>query len=299
MIRSGQTLVASQNPDGGWGPQIGRTSSTEITALATLALGGLNTPDARASAAHGERWLTARQHDDGGWPVSASVDDGSWATALAALALDALGHEPGAAVRGARWLLRQTPRTAGVVASLLHRWAPETLVVRLDPGLKGWAWTADTASFVEPTSYVLLALRRLRRQLPGTAVIERIDEAERMIYDRMCRDGGWNYGNSTVLEADLWPYADVTALALLALAEHRQREANQRSLRVLRGLLDRVDSGLALAWATLCFSAYGEDVTLWRQRLLERYARTAFLGETKVVALAVLALNGGSGVFQA
>ena len=299
MIRSGQALVASQNPDGGWGAQIGRASSTEITALATLALGGLDTPDARASAAHGLRWLAARQHDDGAWPVSTRVDEGSWATALAVLTLDAAGHEPAAAVRGARWLLRRMPRTASLVTSLVHRWAPNTQAVRLDPDLKGWAWTADTASFVEPTCYVLLALKRLRRYLPGTAAVERIDEAERMIYDRMCRDGGWNYGNSAVLEAELWPYPDITALALLALVEHRQREANQRSLRALRAMLEHVDSGLALSWAVLCFSAYGEDVAPLRQRLLERYARTAFLGETKAVALAVLALTGGARVFQA
>ena len=299
MIRSGQALVASQNPDGGWGAQIGRASSTEITALATLALGGLDTTDARASAAHGLRWLAARQHDDGAWPVSARVDESSWATALAVLALDALGQEPAAAVRGARWLLRRMPRTTGLVTSLVHRWAQNTVAVRLNPDLKGWAWTADTASFVEPTCYVLLALKRLRRHLPGTAAVERIDEAERMIYDRMCRDGGWNYGNSAVLEAELWPYADVTALALLALAEHRQHEANQRSLRALRAMLQRVDSGLALAWATLCFSAYGEDVAPLRHRLLERHERTAFLGETKVMALAVLALGGGARVFQA
>jgi hypothetical protein len=299
MILSGQALVASQNPDGGWGAHIGRASSTEITALATLALGGLERLDARASAAHGVRWLATRQHDDGAWPVSARVDESSWATALAVLALDALGQEPAAAVRGARWLLRRMPRTTGLVTSLVHRWAQNTVAVRLNPDLKGWAWTADTASFVEPTCYVLLALKRLRRHLPGTAAVERIDEAERMIYDRMCRDGGWNYGNSAVLEAELWPYADVTALALLALAEHRQHEANQRSLRALRAMLQRVDSGLALAWATLCFSAYGEDVAPLRHRLLERYERTAFLGETKVMALAVLALGGGARVFQA
>src|SRR6185369_6442276 len=39
MTRSGEEqLVASQNRDGGWGAQEGRASSTEITALATLAL---------------------------------------------------------------------------------------------------------------------------------------------------------------------------------------------------------------------------------------------------------------------
>ena len=300
MTRFGEEqLVASQNRDGGWGAQHGRASSTEITALATLALGRLDTPASRASATHGLRWLAARQHDDGGWPVSARVDDSSWATALAVLTLDVLGREPARAVRGARWLLRRTPRTLGVAISLLHRFAPSTLAVRLNPDLKGWAWTADAASFVEPTCYALLALKRVRRHLPGAAVAERIDEAERMVYDRMCRDGGWNYGNSTVLEAELWPYADVTALALLALADHRLREPNQRSLRALRGMLQHVDSGLSVAWATLCFAAYGEDVAPWRGRLVERYARTAFLGETKAVALALLALSGGAEVFRA
>lgn len=299
MMRSGQEqLVASQNRDGGWGAQQGRASSTEITALATLALGRLDTPVSRESASRGLRWLAAHQHDDGGWPVSARVDDGSWATALAVLALDALGREPARAVRGARWLLRRTPRTPGVAISLLHRFAPSTMAVRLNPDLKGWAWTPDAASFVEPTCYVLLALKRQRRHLQGTAATDRIDEAERMVYDRMCRDGGWNYGNSTVLEADLSPYADVTALALLTLADHRQREANQRSLRALRGMLQHVDSGLSVAWATLCFSAYGEDPAPWRGRLVARYARTAFLGETKAVALALLVLSDGAEVFR-
>ena len=298
MLRLGEELVAGQNPDGGWGAQMGRVSSTEITALATLALGRLEAPDARASAARGLGWLVARQHDDGGWPVSTRVNETSWATALAVLALDALGREPAAAVRGARWLLRRMPRTLGATISLLYRLAPGALAVRLNPDLKGWAWTAEATSFVEPTSYALLALKRLRRHLPGVAVAERIDEAERMIYDRMCRDGGWNYGNSTVLEADLWPYADVTALALLALAEHRHREANQRSLAALHAMLDRVDSGLALAWATLCFSAYGEDVAPWRRRLAGRYTHTGFLGETKAVAIAQLALSGGAELFR-
>jgi hypothetical protein len=299
MTRSGQEqLVTGQNRDGGWGAQVGRASSTEITALATLALGRLDSQAARASAEHGLRWLAAQQHDDGGWPVSARVDNGSWATALAVLALDGLGHEPGRVIRGTRWLMRRAPRTLGVTASLQHRLAPSTMAVRLNPDLRGWAWTAEATSFVEPTCYALLALKRLRGRMQGHAVAERIDEAERLVYDRMCHGGGWNYGNSTVLGAELWPYADVTALALLALADHPEREANQQSLRALRGMLKHVDSGLSGAWAALCFSAYGEDPTLWCRRLVERHARTAFLGETKVVALALLALTGGVQVFR-
>jgi hypothetical protein len=299
MTRSGaQHLVTSQNGDGGWAAHAGRASSTEITALATLALGRLDTPVARSSAARGLRWLAARQHDDGGWPVSTRVEDASWAAALAVLALDGLRHEPAHGVRGARWLLRRAPRTPGVAVSLLHRFAPSTLAVRLNPDLKGWAWTADASSFVEPTCYAVLALKRLRRHLPGSTVDERIDEAERLVYDRMCRGGGWNYGNSTVLDAELWPYADVTALALLTLADYPRREANQQSLRALRGMLEHVDSGLSLAWAALCFAAYGEDPAPWRRRLVQRYARTAFLGETKAVALALLAMTDGAEVFR-
>jgi hypothetical protein len=291
-------LITSQNRDGGWGSQPGRVSSTEITALATLALGRLDTPDARLSAADGVRWLSDRQHDDGGWPVSARVSDATWATSLAVLALDALGGGPDAAVRGARWLLRRTPRRPGFAMSLLNRLAPEAASVRLNWDLKGWPWVEECAAFVEPTCYAVLALKRLRRHLPGAGATERIHEAEGMVYDRMCVDGGWNYGNSVVLGAQLAPYADVTAIALLALAEHRARDANQRSLRVLRAMLDRVDSGLALAWSVLCLSAYGEDVTPLRARLLAGYARTAFLGETKVLALALLALSGGAETFQ-
>jgi hypothetical protein len=287
-------LVRSQNVDGGWGAQPERSSSTEITALATLALGSSRPPHARANAERGTTWLLTHQNGDGGWPVSARLSESSWATALAVLVLDALGRESESAVRGARWVMRSSPRAFGLMVSVMHRFAPDKLAVRLNPNLRGWSWTADTASFVEPTSYALLALKRLRRHLPGAAVVERIAEGERLVYDRMCRDGGWNYGNSTVLEAELWPYADVTAVALLALADHPGREENQRSLRVLRAMLAEARSGLSLAWATMCFSAYGEDPSPWRRKLLERYAHTGFLGETKAIALGLLALTGGS-----
>jgi hypothetical protein len=292
-------LLAAQNGDGGWGAQSGRCSSTEVTALATLALGRLDVPDARGSAADGVTWLVTRQRSDGGWPVSARVSDGSWATALAVLALAVLGREPQRAAAGARWLMRRSPRGPGLVVSLAHRVAPGAVAVRLNPALKGWAWTAGASSFVEPTSYALLALKRMRPHMPQRALRERIDEAERLIYDRMCRGGGWNYGNSTVLDADLSPYADVTAIALLALADHPRREENRQSLRVLHTLLQQTRSGLSLAWATLCVSAYGEAPGPWRRWLAERYAATAFLNETRAIALALLAMTGGVEVFRA
>jgi hypothetical protein len=293
MIRPAtEFLLGSQNRDGGWAMHEGRDSNTEATSFATLALARQDGSAERASAARGMRWLAVRQNDDGSWPLNARVADGSWTTALAALTLVSVDGAGAGAVRGARWLLRQEPRRPGLLVSLLHRLAPEAMPVRHDPNLRGWSWTADAASFVEPTAYTLLALKKLRRALPGTHVSERINEAESLIYDRMCKGGGWNYGNSTVLEADLWPYADVTALTLIALADHRSREANERSLTTLRRMVEGVDSGLTLAWAILCFAAYGQDTTSLRARLAARWRRTAFLGETKSVALGLLALTG-------
>jgi hypothetical protein len=292
-------LLLAQNPDGGWGAYAGRGTATEATALTTLALARLDTPAARAAAIRGLAWLTASQRADGAWPVSVRVSEPSWATAVGVLALDAIGREPAGARHGAEWLIRSTPRTPGLASSLLHRFAPQRLVVRQDPDLKGWSWTPDASSFVEPTCYALLALKRMRKRLSEHDVAARIDEAERMVYDRMCRHGGWNYGNSAVFDVDLWPYPDVTALALIALAEHRDREENQLSLRALRAMLRAVQSGLSLAWATLCFAAYGDDVVAWRRRLADRYRRSGFRGEIKAVALAVLAQHGDVAVFQA
>ena len=113
-----------------------------------------------------------------------------------------------------------------------------------------------------------------------------------MIYDRMCREGGWNYGNSTVLGAELSPYADVTALALLALADHRGRPDNERSLAALRRMLATVDSGLALSSAALCFAAYGHNVAPFLARLHLAWTRTQFVGDTRSIALAILATSG-------
>jgi len=299
MIGSAERqLIATQNPDGGWGPHAGRTSATEATALVTLALGHLDGAAARASAARGLRWLTAHQLADGGWPVNTRVDDASWVTALAVLATDTMRADT-AAIAGGRWLMRDVPRTLGLLASVLHRFAPAAQTVRLDPDLKGWSWTLGATSFVEPTCYALLALQRLRRHGESPAATRRIAEAERMVYDRMCPDGGWNYGNSTVFGVDLPPFADVTALALFALSHYSMREENQRSLRRLRAMLQHVDSGLSLAWAALCFAAYGEDAAVWRRRVADRYGRTAFLGDTKVLALALLALTQGAEALRA
>lgn len=164
--------------------------------------------------------------------------------------------------------------------------------------LKGWSWTPRTFSWVEPTSYFLIALKKMKTSLQGTNVTDRIHDAELMIYDRMCEGGGWNYGNSKIYGEALWPYADITAISLIALQDHSDAEPVRRSLDALEKMIAEIDSGLALSWAILCFSVYGRDVTHWRERLARRFAKTQFMGETKSLALAILALTDGARFFR-
>ena len=47
----------------------------------------------------------------------------------------------------------------------------------------------------------------------------RIRDGEAVLRDRVCVDGGWNYGNSNVFGKNLPAYIPTTAIALLALQD--------------------------------------------------------------------------------
>jgi hypothetical protein len=246
----------------------------------------------------GLQWLLEQQYVDGSWPLMAELPGASWVTSLAIVALASFDQYRSQALRGAKWLLQQKGRTLGPRESQRYREAPETMTVFLNPDLQGWAWTDNTFSWIEPTAYALLALKKLRSSLQNAAVRDRVHEGELLIYDRMCTGGGWNYGNKRVLGEDLPPYPDTTAVALIALQDHPENPANQLSLGALRNMLQHVQSGLTLSLATLCFSLYGQDVTEWKELLVKTYQQTEFLGETKSLALALLACGDGAAVFR-
>jgi hypothetical protein len=291
-------LRQTQNLDGGWGAAYGKRSNTEATSLVLLGLSTQKDASLVGRVKQGLAWLTTRQHADGSWPLTDQLRESSWATALAVLALTLFESHRQSALRGATWLLRQKGTRIGWLASLLYRWAPQKLPYRLNPDLQGWSWTSGTFSWVEPTAYALLALKKLRASLPAAQVEDRIYQGERLLYDRMCVGGGWNYGNAQVFGEDVPPYPEVTALALIALQNHQAREANQVSLTSLRKMLTHVDSGLALSWAILCFALYGHDVFPWQMRLVQGYEKTGFLGEIRTLALVLLSLGEGAKVLQ-
>jgi Prenyltransferase and squalene oxidase repeat len=291
-------LLGAQNEDGGWGAVKGKRSNTESTSFALMALKSFDGEPFHRRVTEGLKWLLRHQKDDASWPLSDASTPSSWTTPLAALALLSFQDQREHALRAAKWILTQEGRKPGWIASLLVRLSLVKKMTELDPYLSGWSWTAGAFSWVEPTSYSLMALKRLRPSLVGTNCEERIRQGELLIYDRMCESGGWNYGNSRVLGEALWPYPDVTAVALIALQDRAGGEANQTSLRALLAMMREAVSGAALGWGILCLTLYNHDVGEWKRILVKNFEKTRFLGETKPVALAVLALGDGARFFR-
>jgi hypothetical protein len=291
-------LLRAQNEDGGWGAVKGKRSNTESTSFALMALKSLEERALNRQTTGGLKWLLQHQKEDGSWLLNDAAKQSSWTTPIAALALLPFQDEREHSLRAAKWILTQEGRKPGWVATLLHRLSLVRKTVELDPYLSGWSWTAGAFSWVEPTSYSLMALKKLRPSLVGTNCDERIRQGELLIYDRMCEKGGWNYGNSKVLGEALWPYPDVTAVALIALQDRAGSEANQTSLRALYAMMREAASGTALGWGILCLTLYNQDVGEWKRILAKNFEKTRFLGETKPVALAVLALGDGARFFR-
>jgi len=288
-------LKQSQNSDGGWGAIVGKQSNTESTALGLLALRSLEDSRENPAVRKAEQWLANSQASDGSWAYGAGAKTPSWSTALAVMALsDSSLEVVERLVRAGNWILAQEGSKPGILAKLILALSFQKKAVHLNDDLVGWSWTPGSFSWVEPTSYCLIALKKIKSRLSAKAVQERVDQAELMIYDRMCEGGGWNYGNAAVYGDPLWPYPDITALALIALQDHKERNDNRVSLRALSKMAETTDSGLALGWTTICLSVYGEDISELRKRLDQKFARTKFLGETKPVALAILASEDGA-----
>jgi Prenyltransferase and squalene oxidase repeat len=291
-------LLGAQNEDGGWGAVKGKRSNTESTSFALMALNSMEGKPFIQQTTVGLKWLLEHQKEDGSWLLNDASKQSSWTTPIAVLALLSFQDQRENARRAAKWVLTQEGKKPGWVASLLVRLSLVKKIVELDPYLSGWSWTAGAFSWVEPTSYSLMALKKLKRSLPGTNCEERIRQGELLIYDRMCESGGWNYGNSRVLGEALWPYPDVTAVALIALQDRAGSEANQTSLRALFTMMREAASGAALGWGILCLTLYNQDVREWKRILVKNFEKTRFLGETKPVALAVLALGDGARFFR-
>jgi hypothetical protein len=278
-------LLVRQNADGGWGAAPGAPSNTEITALAVAALRAIPETATGSPAHAGARWLLEHQLAGGEWRYHDEGPPTSWPTPIAMLALR--GHVDAAAAveRGAAWLLAQEGQSYPLRLRI-RDFFTRNKVIELDSTLEGWPWVPGTFSWVEPTSWALLALKA--QPSPARDARGRIREAEDMIIDRACDGGGWNYGNRRVLGEELDPYPDTTAIALMGL-RGRSGPVVERGFAALDGLLGDHASGLALALALLARRGWQRDAAALAARLEASFAATGFANDNRTLALAALA----------
>ena len=252
-------LREAQNTDGGFGPRAGLPSEPEPTALATIAL----------DDADGRVWLGERQISDGSVPFDAASVVNDSATAFAAIAFDAGdGRE-----RALDHLEATLARSVGSTTDVPH-----------DASVHGWAWTEGTFGWVDPTARAILALRLFRPGAPA------IDDGIGMLRDRETAGGGWNYGNRVVFGDDLWPYAQTTAAAMVAL-QHVDPELQGRGLSALRRLWRQErDGGLSVALATAALRlSRDEDADVSERAVYQLFERTAFMGDVVTLAWSAIA----------
>lgn len=274
MATATEFLLKAGDPKGGWPYRPGTQPSPEPTCLSLMALA--NVPQAAAAREAAVRWLESRMNNDGALTLSGD-NQPHWSTSLFVIALTQLGVRNDLRDKAANWLL----------AWKGERVEPKQEIT-LDGALQGWPWASGTFSWVEPTSYALLALK-----LTGHGRHARVAEAERLLLDRVCEDGGWNYGNRVVYGAAFQGFPSTTALAALALQDSAAaRPTVERGLAFLEREMQSHQSALTLALAILCSQVFSKPTTTLITALKSRQENDgSWRQQVHLTALAELALQ--------
>jgi hypothetical protein len=283
------TIAPSVNVDGGWGYLAGRPSRLEPTAWASLALSvGAARAGRGALLARAGARLASWQRPDGlvaepGLPANLAFNG------LVLLAFDAAPPvDRSDALRAAGRRLEAALRQVRGRSTGSHA------AVRQDNTLVGWPWNEASFPWVEPTAWCLLALKRRRRGAP-TAGDERIEAAEKLLGDRACAGGGWNFGNSNAFGQDLRAYVPTTAVSLLALQDRRGAPEVVAGVKWLATSWPGEQAGHALSLAAIALSVLGVPAGDLLPALDATFGRTAFLGNLATTAMAACAVHSVHG----
>jgi hypothetical protein len=285
-----QELIHRQLPEGGWPFTTDTTqSAVEPTALALLAMPSQSVRERDAAI----RFLLSTQNANGSWPAFSGDDgEGSGFTGLALFALNRCGVRRIVGRRAVEWLLK----TKGWESHWLWKWKFRTSDrhVRFDPDKFGWPWLPETASWVVPTAYSLLALKHARDISQRELLNLRIRRGVEMLYDRICPKGGWNAGNGVVYGLPLAPHPDATALALLSLLTEPPNDFITASLDWLERRAETCVAPWSLAWTILALDAFGRRTELLTDCLASVVDPTE-INDCATLAIVSLALRHAAG----
>lgn len=280
-----------QNADGGWPFHVGEQSRVEPTCWALSALFASKPYADDQVFRKAARFLQASQLADGSWPATSKMSMGSWVTSLACsvLSRDALSADNVKA--GLKWICEDFPRDSSPLRRFVRSLRPKSATVSQNDSYRGWGWTPQTASWVEPTSFALMALREAEpQQLPKNAA-ERRSLAVLLLYDRMCPGGGWNCGNPRVYGVDGDALVLATCWALLALRDAPEKAGRALSIEWLRKEFSNIESAGSLAVARMTLENYGIEPPQAKRSLQDWTAEDFAEQGTHVLAWVCMALD--------
>jgi uncharacterized protein (DUF362 family) len=230
---------------GGWGYAPEQEAHLEPTCLALLALA--RDPDRYAAhLAAGRDWLRQCAAEDGCYRLGRGRPEAVWPTALVLFVQAALGEDRQTAGRTAAALLARQGRPG-------EPGEQEGEVNDIDLSLVGWPWAEGNFSWVEPTAWACLALRRA-----GQGGHPRVAEGLRLLLDRALETGGINYGNRRIFGSDLEPIPGPTALMLLALQARPPQPRIDAAIRYLCRQAHEGEDLEHLCWARLALSVHAD-----------------------------------------
>jgi uncharacterized protein (DUF362 family) len=233
-----EELAQQAHPEGGWGYAPGQSPQLEPTCVGLLALS--LRPEQYGDAIVKARGLIEQAgRSDGSYRLLKAREEAIWPTALVLFVKSVLDAQATAPTVG--YLLNVRSRVPdNPEAGELHD---------IDLKLTGWPWAEKNFSWVEPTSWAVLALRA-----QGQQQHPRVQEGIRMLLDRAMDTGGINYGNRRILGKLTDPIPGPTALMLLAL----QGESHPRLDAAVAYLLQQLDSDDLehLCWSRIALDLY-------------------------------------------
>ena len=241
FLHSLELLKSVQHANGGFPYHSGEEARPDSTAWAIISMSAYEF--GKESCARGKEYLVSQQGDDGRVSISPKHPDASWPTPLAILAWQGFSryHQPQSLAID--YLLGFTGR---------HFPTPDHSIIGHDASILGWPWIANTHSWVVPTALALLAIQEV-----GLSRHPRALTGQQMLINRQLTNGGWNYGSTTVFNAELPPLPECTGIALQALAGHIPIRAIERSLDYVLHELPHLRTPISLGWAILGLEAWG------------------------------------------
>lgn len=237
-----EALTAHAVPSAGWSYRFGQKDHPEPTSLVLLAL-SLDRSRFAKDIAHGCNALQRNAVPDGSYRLQGGRPEATWPTAHVLFVQCVLGVSGEEVQRTCHYLLNLRGHVADDPgAGKIHD---------VDLQLVGWPWSEGAFSWVEPTAWACLALRRA-----GFGQHPRVQEGLQLLLSRAFDEGGWNYGNRCVFGQLTEPMPGPTAIALLALQGSPPHPRITAALDYLRHHVQESDDLEHLCWAKLALDRY-------------------------------------------